>query len=74
MDPWICPRCGKVWAGWLAGCSCSPQTVSTSVGTTPVGVCKHESIIFDTLGMRCLICGHVFQAVPPVIISSIGVS
>jgi len=26
MEPWICPRCGQVWAGWVAKCDCKPSS------------------------------------------------
>lgn len=52
MGPWICPRCGTVWAGWVAKCDCR-VTVSAST-------CKHQNIVYDTAGTRCLDCGYVF--------------
>ena len=34
MQPWICPRCGVVWAWWVRSCTCSayypPPAVTTS--------------------------------------------
>ena len=34
MEPWICPRCGIVHAGWVAQCTCKPPVMSiTSTGT-----------------------------------------
>jgi hypothetical protein len=30
MEPWICPRCGTVWAGWVEKCTCRPPTITTS--------------------------------------------
>ncbi len=32
MEPWICPRCQTVWAGWVARCTCvvvNTQSAST---------------------------------------------
>lgn len=29
MEPWICPRCQTVWAGWVAKCTCKPLLVTT---------------------------------------------
>lgn len=34
MEPWICPRCGTVWAGWVAKCKCKPQSVSSRSANT----------------------------------------
>lgn len=42
MEPWICPRCQTVWAGWVAQCRCSPvpstssNTASSSTVRIPV--------------------------------------
>lgn len=39
MNPWICPRCETVWAGWVAKYTCKPvltqstATVYIKVGT-----------------------------------------
>lgn len=35
MNPWICPRCGVVNAGWVARCTCRPATTVVSSGTVP---------------------------------------
>jgi hypothetical protein len=28
MKPWICPRCGKVHAGWVAECDCRVHLIA----------------------------------------------
>lgn len=33
MEPWICPRCGIVHAGWVPQCTCKPPTMRTSSTT-----------------------------------------
>ena len=35
MDPWICPRCGTVWAWWVAKCDCKPEQKVTDTTTAP---------------------------------------
>ena len=32
-EPWICPRCGTVYAPWVPSCSCKVVTY-TDYGTT----------------------------------------
>lgn len=33
MEPWLCPRCGTVWAGWVPKCKCKPND-SGSIAVT----------------------------------------
>lgn len=35
MEPWICPRCGIVWAGWVSQCECKPLPVVTAPALPP---------------------------------------
>jgi len=40
MEPWICPRCGAVWAGWVAKCNCHPPTTTASSTTITYVTCS----------------------------------
>lgn len=60
MEPWICPRCGIVWAGWVAQCTCRAPTIVTSGTASDTYICPHDSLVFDTLGLRCSSCGKIF--------------
>lgn len=45
MNPWICPRCQTVWAGWVACCTCRPmqQTFSGTSTATVRCTCAEPS-------------------------------
>ncbi len=30
MDPWECPRCHTINAGWVAQCTCKPTTATVA--------------------------------------------
>ena len=41
MNPWICPRCGIVWAGWVAKCTCVSFMYLGASTIWSYSVCKH---------------------------------
>jgi hypothetical protein len=58
MEPWICPRCGIVHAGWVAQCTCKPPTISASTTSSvfPVGnvaCCCHLKRLDSTVKYIC---------------------
>jgi hypothetical protein len=41
MNPWICPRCNTVWAGWVPKCTCKRvYTVGSGSASTVVCTCN----------------------------------
>lgn len=40
VEGWACPRCGYVWANWVAGCSnCNQPKTITQSSTTITHYC-----------------------------------
>jgi uncharacterized OB-fold protein len=35
---WICPKCGTVWAPWVARCNCMAITTGPNDQTSPVAM------------------------------------
>lgn len=64
MEGWLCPRCGRSNAPWVHHCDCMATWTSSS------NTCLHNSIIYDTSGMRCADCGYVFSTQPIHVICS----
>lgn len=45
MEPWECPRCHKIWAGWVSGCSCSPPTYTATTNTPYIRLGVYGSLV-----------------------------
>ena len=73
-EGWICPRCGKVWAPWVAQCDCTSQpwqVTCEGTGTFPAtGNYNSQPTNYSTI---CRICttdckdsdGLVRTSIPP---------
>lgn len=54
MEPWICPRCGTVWNGWVMKCTCRPPTVTTTTSS--------QGFPFPVVvATRCPVCGRELE-------------
>jgi hypothetical protein len=69
-EGWICPRCNRVWAPWVASCNCG-NPYSPYYRVEPVrGVpgCVHEfgAEVETTAGYTstCRKCGYQFHRAP----------
>lgn len=59
MNPWECPRCRVIHAGWVDRCDCTPPT-GTSTGKLEDQkncACAHPQLEETTGGYRCTVCG-----------------
>jgi hypothetical protein len=61
MEPWICPRCGHVWAYWVVCCTC----VSSTISTTDEVIITREHYFVYTAGdnrtpLHCMYCGILY--------------
>lgn len=45
MEGWICPRCGKVNAPWMAQCTCSNNSNNTDLSKV---YCQNGSVVSTT--------------------------
>lgn len=66
MNPWECPRCGRVNAPWKDFCDCRPKAATqTSADATcsHSATCNHNFIaVFDNATntqYACLKCGKI---------------
>jgi len=69
MNPWECPRCHVIHAGWVARCDCKPNTAaSTGEGVSDPTIGAHRST-------QCPIChqdvwvGYSHECTPKVIVT-----
>lgn len=57
MQGWICPKCGHVYAPFVAECIHCPASLLSTTETTAVSPCLHWNTAQRTDGTYCLTCG-----------------
>lgn len=56
MEPWICPRCQKVNAGWIPSCNCTPlSTINRLQSAYPITTGENTSEN-EYVKVKCYCC------------------
>lgn len=66
-EGWVCPKCTRSWAPWVATCTCNNITVSTEtqVMTAPLPPCEHVYGDATSQGACCIKCGQTRLVIRP---------